>query len=101
MSSHNVEDEVVRFTGESADEAEQFIHAVNRRAWAAGKQRDYTWMADFAYACFTKKALRWYEELGEDTQSDWKLLKRAILAKYTTPPQSPSIVPSGASASAR
>ncbi|KAG8916056.1 hypothetical protein FRC01_003407 [Tulasnella sp. 417] len=53
-------------------------------------------MADFAYACFTKKALRWYEELDEDTQSDWKLFKRAILAKYAKPPQLPSIVPSSA-----
>ncbi|KAG9041904.1 hypothetical protein FS837_011576 [Tulasnella sp. UAMH 9824] len=100
MSSHNGEDENVRFTGKNAEEAEDFIHAVNRHAWAAGKQRDYTWMADFAYACFTKKALRWYEDLDEETQNDWRLLKRAILTKYTTPPQSPSIIPSSASASA-
>ncbi|KAG9041036.1 hypothetical protein FS837_012804 [Tulasnella sp. UAMH 9824] len=56
-------------------------------------------MANFAYVCFTKKALRWYEELDEQTRNDWRLLRGAILAKYTTPPQSPSIIPSSAPAS--
>ncbi|KAG8916055.1 hypothetical protein FRC01_003406 [Tulasnella sp. 417] len=93
------EEDYVPFTGKNAEEAEDFVHAVNRRAWAAGKLDDHTWMAKFAYVCFTKKALRWYEELDEETRNDWRLLRRAILDKYSTPPQSPSIVPSSTPAS--
>ncbi|KAG8916771.1 hypothetical protein FRC01_002879, partial [Tulasnella sp. 417] len=99
MSSQKGEDDYVPFTGKNAEEAEDFVHAVNRRAWAAGKLDDHTWMAKFAYVCFTKKALRWYEDLDEETRNDWRLLRRAILDKYSTPPQSPSIVPSSALAS--
>lgn len=89
------------FAGESAEEAEDFIRAVNKRAWAAGKQNDPAWMAGFAYTCFARMALRWYEELDEQTQTDWKLLKRAILTTYARPQRSGSIVPSNAPASAR
>ncbi|KAG8941818.1 hypothetical protein FRC04_004060, partial [Tulasnella sp. 424] len=72
----------ILFYGESAEEAEDFIFAIKERAYAEGKQKDNAWIADFASICFAKKALRWYEELNEETQSDWKLLRQAILAKY-------------------
>lgn len=58
------------FYGESAEEAEDFIFAIKERAYAEGKQKDNAWIADFASICFAKKALRWYEELNEETQSD-------------------------------
>ncbi|KAG8948917.1 hypothetical protein FRC00_008404 [Tulasnella sp. 408] len=101
MSSQKGEDEYLTFTGKNAEEAEDFIHAVNRRAWATGKLDDDAWTAKFAYVCFTKKALRWYEELDKETRNDWTLLRQAILAKYATPPLSPSVVPSSAPAAAR
>lgn len=70
------------FHGESAEEAEDFIFAIKERAYAEGKQRDTAWIAEFVSICFAKAALRWYEELDEDTQNDWRLLKRAILTEY-------------------
>ncbi|KIO24306.1 hypothetical protein M407DRAFT_26325 [Tulasnella calospora MUT 4182] len=40
----------------------------------------------------TGEALRWYVELDEDTQNDWKLLRKAILRQYPsrTQPSAPS-----------
>ncbi|KIO28416.1 hypothetical protein M407DRAFT_22462 [Tulasnella calospora MUT 4182] len=70
------------FYGESSKEAEDFIFAIKERAYAEGKQRDNAWIAEFVSICFAKTALRWYEELDEDVQNDWRLLKRAILAEY-------------------
>lgn len=93
--------EELHFTGESANEAEDFIQAVNKRAYAAGKQKDNAWIAEFAYPFFSRKALRWYETLGEEIQNDWKLLKRAILVEYCGEQPSPSTVPFAAPASFR
>ncbi|KIO17952.1 hypothetical protein M407DRAFT_32367 [Tulasnella calospora MUT 4182] len=70
------------FYGESSKEAEDFIFAIKERAYAEGKQRDNAWIAEFVSICFAKTALRWYEELDEDVQNDWRLLKHAILAEY-------------------
>ncbi|KAG8963923.1 hypothetical protein FRC00_004490 [Tulasnella sp. 408] len=84
-----------------AEEAEDFIQAVNKRAYAAGKQKDSSWIAEFAYPFFSRQALRWYEELDEETQNDWKLLKRAIFAEFSRRHPAPSTVPSAALAPAR
>ncbi|KIO26447.1 hypothetical protein M407DRAFT_24294 [Tulasnella calospora MUT 4182] len=89
---------VPRFTGDSAEEAEDFIQAVNTRAYAAGKQKDNAWIAEFAYPFFSRKALRWYDGLDEGTQNDWKLLRSAILAEFTTRQLAASTVPSAAPA---
>ncbi|KIO17958.1 hypothetical protein M407DRAFT_32372 [Tulasnella calospora MUT 4182] len=93
--------DVPHFTGESAEEAQDFIQAVNKRAYAAGKQKDSAWIADFAYPFFSRNALVWYEDLDEGIQNDWKLLKRAILAEFTRRQPAPSTVPSAAPAGPR
>lgn len=92
-----IEDDII-FTGESAEEAEDFIFAVKKRAYSKGKQKDNAWIADFVSICFAKKALRWYERLDEETQNDWKLLKRAILDEYEEASLPSSTVPTSASA---
>ncbi|KAG8951070.1 hypothetical protein FRC00_007448, partial [Tulasnella sp. 408] len=86
----------IPFTGRSAEEAEDFIIAVKRRAHSKGKHKDDAWIADFVSLCFEKKALRWYESLDEETQKDWKLLKRAILEEYKEVPLPPSVIPAPA-----
>ncbi|KIO23821.1 hypothetical protein M407DRAFT_26750 [Tulasnella calospora MUT 4182] len=64
----------------------QFIRAIREQARAAGKQRDDQWMADYVCVCFDGEALKWFESLEDETQSDWKLLRRAILARYYAEP---------------
>ncbi|KIO16604.1 hypothetical protein M407DRAFT_33748 [Tulasnella calospora MUT 4182] len=39
-------------------------------------------MADYASIRFDGEALKWFESLEDETQSDWKLPRRAILARY-------------------
>ncbi|KAG8963921.1 hypothetical protein FRC00_004488 [Tulasnella sp. 408] len=92
--------DVPYFTGRSAEEAEDFIQAVNRHAYAAGKQRDNAWIAEFAAPLFSRRALRWHEELDEGTQNDWKLLKQAILTEFTGRQPASSIIPHAAPARA-
>ncbi|KIO16579.1 hypothetical protein M407DRAFT_33773 [Tulasnella calospora MUT 4182] len=92
------EHDVPYFMGESAEEAQDFIRAVNQRAYAAGKQKDRAWIAEFAYPFFSRKALVWYDGLDEGTQDDWKLLRSAILAEFTGQQPAPSTVPSAAPA---
>ncbi|KAG8901307.1 hypothetical protein FRC01_009885, partial [Tulasnella sp. 417] len=84
------------FTGGSAEEAEDFIFAVKKRAYSKGKHKDNVWIADFVSVCFAKKALRWYERLDEETQNDWKLLKRALLDEYEEPSIHSSLIPTPA-----
>ncbi|KIO29357.1 hypothetical protein M407DRAFT_21583 [Tulasnella calospora MUT 4182] len=90
--------EYITFTGGNAEEAEEFIVAVKRRAYSKGKHTDNVWIAHFVSVCFEKKALRWYESLDDETQNNWKLLKRAILEEYKETSLPPSIIPTPASA---
>ncbi|KAG8966547.1 hypothetical protein FRC05_002620 [Tulasnella sp. 425] len=98
MASQSGEHNELDFTGESAEKAESFVQAVHRRAFAAGRQKENAWIAEFACTCFSKKALRWYDTLDAETQNDWKLLRRAILGEYTASPPAPATVPSAAPA---
>ncbi|KAG8899728.1 hypothetical protein FRC00_001024, partial [Tulasnella sp. 408] len=70
------------FSGASGTECENFIRFVKRKAFSEQKSRDNEWMAYFASTCFTGAALRWFESLDDDTQYNWKLLSKALLAKY-------------------
>ncbi|KAG8930524.1 hypothetical protein FRC00_001098 [Tulasnella sp. 408] len=70
------------FTGLDGLNCHQFIKAIRENALKEGRQRDYEWMADFASIRFEEEALQWFESLGDETQSDWRLLRRAILSRY-------------------
>ncbi|KAG9042382.1 hypothetical protein FS837_010949 [Tulasnella sp. UAMH 9824] len=50
-----------------------------------GKQDDNRWIAQYAATCFIKDALRWFEDLDEEVQNDWRLLRKAMLAKWPAP----------------
>lgn len=90
------------FRGSSAAEAEDFVQAVRRKAWAEEKQFDDKWMAAYAASRMRGQALRWHMGLPRDIQSDWGKLEVAILDKFAPgqPPAAPSndpINPEGAS----
>ncbi|KAG8913588.1 hypothetical protein FRC01_004473 [Tulasnella sp. 417] len=72
----------LKFEGKGGKEAEDFVAAVKKIALKEGKHQDSEWTAAFASTCFYGPALRWFEELDENVQSDWKLLRRAILQKW-------------------
>ncbi|KAG8947906.1 hypothetical protein FRC00_008870, partial [Tulasnella sp. 408] len=99
-SSERQEDLV--FRGNDGTEAEEFVRSVIRTAKAAGRFRDNDWIIEEVAAALAGDALRWYIELDDETQNDWKLLRRAILQKYPPPTQrslldteKPSLVISG------
>ncbi|KAG9039869.1 hypothetical protein FS837_000895 [Tulasnella sp. UAMH 9824] len=79
------ESDSIVFTGVEGLSCHQLIRAIREHALEAGKQRDDQWMADYASIRFDGEALKWFESLEDDTQSDWKLLRRAILARYAEP----------------
>ncbi|KAG8908288.1 hypothetical protein FRB99_007822 [Tulasnella sp. 403] len=66
-------------------ECEELVQVVQRKAFDEGKTRDYQWMADLASTLLTGNALRWYATLDEETQHNWQLLRRALLARYSEP----------------
>ncbi|KAG8921968.1 hypothetical protein FRC00_007998 [Tulasnella sp. 408] len=70
------------FRGSNAAEAEDFIQAVRRKAWAEQKQFDYTWMAAFAATQMSGSALWWHARLPRDVQGDWGKLELALLDKF-------------------
>ncbi|KIO33712.1 hypothetical protein M407DRAFT_17329 [Tulasnella calospora MUT 4182] len=76
------EDINLLFEGIDGAEAESFILSVQRTARKEGKSRDNEWIIDLVSSSLTGDALRWYVELDEDTQNDWKLLRKAILQQY-------------------
>ncbi|KAG8982865.1 hypothetical protein FRB90_006491, partial [Tulasnella sp. 427] len=62
-----------------------FIRSIREDAIEAGKQRDDEWMADQASIRFDGEALKWFESLDEEVQTDWKRLRRAILYRFAEP----------------
>ncbi|KAG8900196.1 hypothetical protein FRC00_013999, partial [Tulasnella sp. 408] len=62
-----------------------FIRAIREEAMKAEKQTDNRWIADYASIRFDGDALKWFETLEDETQADWRLLRRAILSHYSEP----------------
>lgn len=85
LTSTNMSLEDISFYGREGEPCEGFIRAVRKAAFAAGMIRDDAWMADFASTCLDGPALRYYESLSPDIQSDWRLLRQALLARYPLP----------------
>ncbi|KAG8899095.1 hypothetical protein FRC01_010672, partial [Tulasnella sp. 417] len=84
------EDTDVVFKGVDGAEAESFIMSVQRIARKEGKSRDNEWIADLVASCLTGEALRWYVDQDEDTQNDWRRLRKAILQQYPSHTESSS-----------
>ncbi|KAG8906177.1 hypothetical protein FRC00_012770, partial [Tulasnella sp. 408] len=70
------------FRGGSGSECEEFISSVRKAAFNVGKVNDDGWQAGYASACLSGEALRFYEDLPENTQTSWKLVRAALLSKY-------------------
>ncbi|KAG8906938.1 hypothetical protein FRB99_005712 [Tulasnella sp. 403] len=74
-------DEKLEFSGGGL-ECEMFVQAVQRRAFAEEKHLDSGWIAGFAATLLTGDALRWFARLDEKVQTNWPLLRQALLARY-------------------
>lgn len=72
------------FDGRDAADAEDFVLAIQQKAYAEGKQRDHTWISDLVAASLARDALRWYAALDPAIQDDWKLLSKALLNRFCT-----------------
>lgn len=81
------------FKGIDGVEAEEWVCAIRQKALSLRRQRDNDWIADFASTCFVGDALRWYEDLDEDTQRDWRKLRLALLAQWPAPSQRDQAAP--------
>lgn len=77
--------EDIVFLGRDGSECEEFIRAIHKVAYAAGKIRDDAWMADLASTCFSGRALRYYLGLEPGVQCNWRLLCHTLLTKYPRP----------------
>ncbi|KAG8910640.1 hypothetical protein FRC01_006219, partial [Tulasnella sp. 417] len=75
----------ILFTGTGGLTSHEFIRAIRQHAVEAGKSRDEQWMADYASISLAGEALMWFEDLDDETQTDWKLLRRAIISQYPNP----------------
>ncbi|KAG8937579.1 hypothetical protein FRC00_003742 [Tulasnella sp. 408] len=77
--------ENIVFRGRDGQECEDFIRAIHKAAYAAGKLRDDAWMADVAVTCLSGRALRSYLTLEPEVKRDWSLLSLALLERYPPP----------------
>lgn len=77
--------EAIVFSGRDGHECEEFVQAIHKAAYAAGKLRDDAWMADMAVTCLSGRALRYYTSLEPEVKRDWSLLSSALLEKYPPP----------------
>lgn len=76
----------ITFQGIDDKECESFIRAVTRKGFVDERDTDDNWMARFAATCFEGPALRWYDQLTEETQGSWRSLRKALLSQYPARP---------------
>lgn len=69
----------IAFDGQNC---EDFILKIRRYAFSQGKEEDDRWTANYAATCIAGDALRWFEGLDSETQTSWRLLRRALLAHH-------------------
>ena len=79
------------FDGVNGLSGGSFVRTVRQQALSKGFPDDDKLIAHTAASYFDGAALDWYESLEEETQESWKLLRRALLARYPTN-QTPSSV---------
>ena len=84
------------FTGTNGPTASQFLKMVRLDALQQNRPKDDEWIAQWAAAHLDGPALFWYEELSEETQESWKLLRRELLIRW--PPPDATAISSGGSA---
>ncbi|KAG8915463.1 hypothetical protein FRC00_004098 [Tulasnella sp. 408] len=77
--------EDIVFSGRDGQECEEFVRAIHKAGYAAGKLRDDAWMADLALTCLSGSALRYYASLEREVKRDWDLLRSALLERYPPP----------------
>lgn len=72
------------FSGTSGSEVDcdDVLRYVRKQALAEGKLGNDLWMTQLLASCLSKTALRWYEDLEEETQMSWKLLRKAMLLRW-------------------
>ncbi|KIO21935.1 hypothetical protein M407DRAFT_28493 [Tulasnella calospora MUT 4182] len=75
-------DDRFQFSGENGISYESFLQRIRSLAFEKGKSRDAAWMADLFSLHLSGNASKWFENLDDQTQQDWNLLKRAFIGKY-------------------
>lgn len=72
------------FSGPKSDmRCEGFIRRVRKFALEVDRCNDDKWLATFAATRLDGEAARWFETLDEDTRRIWRLLRKAILARWS------------------
>lgn len=61
------------------------MRVVRERALESERLSNDEWMASYASIRLEGEALKWFESLDDETQTNWKLLRRAILSRYAEP----------------
>ncbi|KAG8906937.1 hypothetical protein FRB99_005711 [Tulasnella sp. 403] len=81
-------DEKLQIFSGGGTECEMFVQAVQRRAFAEGKPLDNGWIAGLVAMLLTGEALRWFARLDGEVQTNWSLLRQALLARFPAIPDS-------------
>ena len=71
----------ISFSGQKSTD---FIQAIRTKAFDEDKIEDTNYMVALTSLCLTGLALEWFEGLSDDVQTNWSLLRRALLARFTT-----------------
>ncbi|KAG8856229.1 hypothetical protein FRB96_006541 [Tulasnella sp. 330] len=72
----------VTLAGVTGEDVSQFLHHIEHESFQQGRQRDNTWIADYALTLLRGRALMWYYRLDEESQSSWRRLRLAIVNEF-------------------
>ncbi|KAG8874498.1 hypothetical protein FRB97_005865 [Tulasnella sp. 331] len=94
----------VTFAGVYGEDISFFLQNIQQEAFKQGRQREDAWIADYALTMLRGRALIWYYSLDEESQSSWRKLRVALIARFSPPddlqpPPGPSQAPTPAASS--
>jgi len=77
-----VDDELLFYGQDGTESCDRFISRVTGIAFTNGKTGDSAWVANLAATGLRGEAMRWWMDLDDDIQSDWKQLRKALVGRY-------------------
>lgn len=89
----------LNFSGKDTEDVTELLQAIQRAAFAEGRQRDNDWRVDLLETSLIGEALRWDSNLEEEEQYSWVTLRRKLIERFDprygrhTAPEPPAAAP--------
>lgn len=70
------------FGGTPGEDAQSFVHSVQRTAESQNRQADDAWIVQYVEKCLSGDALLWFSDLEGEAKRTWVRLREALIQRF-------------------